>query len=49
MAKKKVGAKRVKAKTKKKAVSKKQICKLVCGCKSGKKWEECCGRCALPC
>jgi len=21
----------------------------LCGCGSGKKWEECCGRCVVPC
>ncbi|MCU0642114.1 MAG: hypothetical protein MUF61_00855 [archaeon] len=32
-----------------KKMSKKEQCKLVCGCHSGRKWEECCGRCTLPC
>jgi len=49
MAKKKVKAKRAgKAKAKKRAISKRELCKL-CGCHSGKKWEECCGRCTIPC
>jgi hypothetical protein len=26
----------------------KKICEM-CGCHSGKKWEECCGRCKIPC
>jgi hypothetical protein len=37
-----------KAKSSKRKASKRE-CKDFCGCNSEKKWEECCGRCTIPC